>query len=1125
MPDSGRSLNSLFLLQSGPRGNKLAGQARSLPPTGMADMANITLRWGSAVLLGLLLTTPATAQIADALGALELRGVGPAVAGGRIADIKVNPRNTSIWYVAVGSGGLWKTTNAGTTWTPVFDDQPSYSIGTVALDPTNPAVVWVGTGENVSGRHVGWGSGVYRSRDGGETWQNVGLESSEHIGKILIHPGDGNTVLVAAEGPLWSPGGERGIYKTEDGGETWRHVLDIDENTGVTDLEFDPSNPDVVYAAAYQRRRHIWGLMSGGENSGIYKSSDGGDTWREVTTGLPSGDMGKIGLAVTPADPDVVYATIEAADAERGFYRSTDKGESWQRRNDYISGGTGPHYYQEIEASPTDPDLVIQMDVFFQITRDGGATFDNLGTGREKHSDNHALWIDPDNTLHMLAGTDAGLYETFDQGTTWRHFPNMPISQFYKVALSNSEPFYEILGGAQDLGTLWGPARTMNTEGVRSSDWYFPMGADGYGVQVDPSDPDILYLMTQQGNLYRTDRKSEESIRIQPQPAAGDPPERWNWDSPIMISPHASDRLYFASQRLWRSDDRGDSWTAISGDLTTNTNRYELPYMGRVWELDAMHDNGAMSKYATLTTISESPITEGLLYTGSDDGLIHVSNDGGQTWTRAAPLPGVPERSFINKVEADRHTAGTVFALADMHKQGDYSPYVFESTNDGRSWTSIAGDLPEGTIVWAIQQDHVDPDLLFLAAEYGVYFSPNRGENWHMLSAGVPTIAFRDIKLHRRDDDLVGATFGRGFFILDDYSPLREIANGALAGAGGVMPVRDAWWYIPHATNQAVGRPTLGSTAYAAPNPDFGATLTYYLPKTPENPSDMREAAERDLRESGADAPFPGYAVLRAEAGESGARVLLQISDAAGDPVRWIEGPAEAGLHRVTWDLRRPAPNPISLTRPAFQPPWVTDPVGPLVPPGEYSVQMVLVSADGVEEIGGAQGFEVKPVPSAPPGTDFVAVAEFQYQTSELSRRVSAAGGEIGQVRERLRYMRAALLQAPRADAALFGRMDELERSLNGLSLRIQGDPIRGSLNESSAPTISNRIGNVIGGHWSTRQNPTQTHRRNVEIAQRDFALLERELADLIDQRLRELEDALVAAGAPWTPGGRVSGR
>ncbi len=1094
-------------------------------------MCKPTPRWGPLLLFAFALLLPAstsaqqTEALKGALSALQFREVGPAVAGGRIADIKVDPSNSSVWYVAVGSGGLWKTTNAGTTWTPVFDDQPSYSIGTVAIDPTNTEVIWVGTGENVSGRHVGWGSGVYRSRDGGATWQNVGLESSEHIGKILIRPDDGSSVLVAAEGPLWASGGERGVYKTSDGGATWRHVLDIDENTGVTDLEFDPSDPDVVYAAAYQRRRHVWGLMSGGERSGIYKSTDRGNTWREVTTGLPKGDMGKIGLAVTAADPDLVYATIEADSDERGFYRSMDKAESWQRRNSYISGGTGPHYYQEIEASPTEPDLVIQMDVFYQITRDGGASFDNLGTGREKHSDNHALWIDPDNTQHMLSGTDAGLYETFDRGTTWRHFPNLPISQFYKVAISNTEPFYELLGGAQDLGTLWGPARTMNTEGVRNSDWHFPMGADGYGVQIDPTDANILYLMTQQGNLYRTDRRSQESIRIQPQPAPGDSPERWNWDSPIMISPHDSDRLYFASQRLWRSPDRGDSWTAVSGDLTTNTNRYELPYMGRVWELDAMHDNGAMSQYATLTTISESPITEGLLYTGSDDGLIHSSTDGGHSWTRATPLPGVPERSFINKVEADLHSSGTVFALADAHKLGDYSPYVFESTDNGESWTSIRGDLPDGTIVWAMQQDHVSPDLLFLAAEYGIYFSPNRGENWHMLTGGAPPIAFRDLKLHRRDDDLVGATFGRGFYILDDYSPLREIASGALEGEGGVMPVRDAWWYVPYATNQAQGRPTLGSTAYAAPNPDFGATFTYYLADAPQNASDQREANESELREEGRDAPFPGYEVLRTEAAESGARVLLQVSDAAGDPVRWVEGPAREGLHRVTWDLRRPAPNPINLSTPGFRPPWATDPVGPLAPPGTYSVQMVLVSADGVEQIGGAQSFEVKPVPSAPPGTDFVAVADFQYQTSELSRRVSGAGGEIGRVRNRLRYMRAALVRTPRADPAMFARMDELGRSLDGLSLRLQGDPIRGSLNESSVPTISNRVGSVIGGHWSTRQNPTATQRMNVEIAQRDFAVLERELGALVDDRLMPLEEALADAGAPWTPGGRVGGR
>ena len=1069
-------------------------------------------------------SAPAAAQsVSQALSAIPLREVGPAAVGGRIADIAVNPLDKSTWYVAVGSGGLWKTTNAGTTWAPVFDEQKSFSIGTVALDPSNPDVVWVGTGENVSGRHVGWGSGIYVSRDAGKTWEHKGLERSEHIGKILMHRDYPGSLIVAAEGPLWSAGGQRGLFRTSDGGDTWEQILEIDEHTGVTDVEIDPSDPKTLYAAAFQRRRHVWGYMGGGSGSGIYKSTDGGDSWREITTGLPSGDIGKIGIAVTPANAELVYATIEAADGQQGFYRSTDKGESWERRNGYISGGTGPHYYQEIEASPTEEDIVIQMDVFYQITTDGGASFDNLGTGREKHSDNHALWIDPDNTLHMLSGTDAGLYETFDRGTTWRHFPNMPISQFYKVAVSNREPFYDILGGAQDLGTLWGPARTLNTEGVRNSDWLIPMGADGYGVQIDPSDPDIMYLMTQQGNLFRTDAKSWESLQIQPQPAPGDAPERWNWDSPILISPHDSDRLYFASQRLWRSEDRGDNWNAISEDLTTNTNRYELPYMGRVWELDALHDNGAMSKYSTVTSITESSVQEGLLYTGSDDGLIHFTSDAGQTWTRAGVFPGVPERAFINDVEASQHDANTVFAAADAHKIGNYTPYLFRSDDNGQNWTNITGDLPDETIVWAVQQDHVDPNLLVIAAEWGIYFSPNGGTNWHKL-AGSPTIAFRDVKLHRRDNDIIGATFGRGFYILDDYSPLREIASGALDGLGGVAPVRDAWWYVPHPTNQAVGRPTLGSSAYAAPNPDFGALLTYLVPEMPETAQDAREGREAEVREQGGDAQFPGYEALFDELTESGPQALIRIDDVSGTPIRWIEGSPRAGLHRVAWDLRRAAPNPMNLSTPGFRPPWVSDPQGPLAPPGEYSAQLVVVSSAGAEEIGQAQSFEVKPVASAP-GVDFIAVAEFQYDVSELQRRVGVAGAEMGRQRDRLPFMRAALLRTPRADPALFNEMDAVERAFNEISVRLQGDRVRGSLNESTSPAISSRVGNVVGGHWSTRQNPTGTQRRNIEIAQQGLGAVEADLAGLIGGRLMQLEEALAAAGAPWTPGRRIGGR
>jgi len=1055
---------------------------------------------------------------------MTLREVGPAVMGGRIADIEVSAEKVGTWFVAAGSGGVWKTTNAGTTWTPVFDGENSYSIGDVALDPGDPEIVWVGTGENVSGRHVGWGDGVYLSRDAGRTWTNVGLRRSEHIGKILVDPRDGDVVFVAAEGPLWSSGGERGLYRSIDGGATWTPVLQVDDDTGVTDVEFDPENPDVLYAATFQRRRHVWGYLAGGPGSGIWKSTDGGDSWRRMTTGLPSGDMGKIGLAVTLADPTIVYATIEAGDGAQGFYRSQDKGESWERRNGYISGGTGPHYYQEIYASPTDPDLVYQMDVFIQVTRDGGASFDNLGTGRAAHSDNHAFWIDPHNGRHVMTGTDAGLYESFDQGQTWRHFPNLPVSQFYKVALDNAEPFFSMLGGAQDLGTLHGPSRTTNAEGVRNEDWYMPMGADGYGVAIDPRDPNILYLETQVGNLYRVDRRSEEALSIQPQAAPGEEPERWNWDSPILISPHDPDRLYFASQRVWRSDDRGDSWTAISDDLTRGLNRYEMNFFGRVWSVDALHDNGAMSLYSTLTTVAESPVQEGLLYVGSDDGLIHVSEDGGERWTQAADLPGAPEMVFINRLVASQHDADVVFAVADGHKIGDYTPYLFRSDDRGQSWRSIVGDLPQGTILWTIQQDHVEPSLLFLASEYGIYFTLNGGGSWKKLTSGVPTIAFRDLKIHRRDEDLVGATFGRGFFILDDYTPLREMAAGALEEDATLFGVRDAWWYIPSVPGQARGRPTYGSTAYTAPNPPFGALFTYWLKDVPQTLQEARRSRERELRGQDADVPFPGWGTLRAESMAEGPMVLLLVRNDQGEPVRWVQGPAGPGLHRVSWDLRRPAPDPVSLSTGGFQAPWASDPQGPLVAPGRYRVEMFLAMDGDLRSMGQPREFEVKPVPTAPPGTDFQAVASFQYRVSELMREISGARAELGSARDRLNSMRAALVRTPEADPGLFSQVDELMERVEGFAIRLTGDRIRGRMNMATTPSIADRVGYAQYGHWDTRMEPTETMRENVEIAAGEFSEFVGEFRGFLEVDLPALEKELADAGAPWTPGRKLPG-
>lgn len=1082
----------------------------------------------------LTLNAPAESPAADVdldavIGSLELRSIGPAVMGGRIADLAVDLRRPSTWYAAVGSGGVWKTENAGTTWRPIFDDQGSYSIGVVTLDPNTPDTVWVGTGENVSGRHVGWGDGVYRSLDGGRNWQRMGLEDSEHIGDIAVDPRDSRVVYVAAEGPLWSSGGDRGLFKTSDGGASWTRILHVDNDTGVTDLAMDPRDPDVLYAATYQRRRTVWAHLAGGPGSGIHKSTDGGATWRRIEVGLPQGDMGKIGLAVSPADPDVVYATIEADDTEKGFYRSLDRGESWSRRSGYISNGTGPHYYQEIVASPHDVDRVYQMDVFLHVTRDGGAHFEILGDGRQKHSDNHALFIDPRDPDRLLAGTDGGLYETFDHGATWRHFGNMPISQFYKMALDNAEPFYNILGGAQDLGTLLGPSRTTSVEGVLNSDWSVPLGADGYACAFDPEKPDLVYLEWQRGRLHRFDQQTGELLDIQPQPAAGEPPERWNWDAPLVASSHATGRLYFGSHRVWRSDDRGNSWTSISGDLTHGRNRYDMPMIDRAPGVDALYDNNAMSLYATLTTLTESPRVDGLLYAGSDDGRVQVRDPADGAWRAAAVPPGVPEWSFVQDVRASEHHADTVFAAFDAHKQGDFRPLLFESTDRGRTWRSIAGDpenggLPEDHIVWAVVQDHQVPDLLFAATEIGLFVTLDRGGRWHALDGGVPTIAFRDLEIQRRDNDLVGASFGRGFYVLDDYSPLRELALSSATPVATTLgatlfSVRDAWWYVPSVPMQAKGRPSQGSTAYASPNPPFGALFTYHLGESLESLAEQRRAQDSQLAEAGKDVPFPGWDRLREEALEATPRVFLQVSDAAGHPVRRLDAPGALGLHRVSWDLRWPPPDPVNLSVPDFVPPWAGDPKGPLVAPGRYRVELMRWTGDGTETLAGPQDFTVKPVPGATLAVDDpLAVAAFGRQTHELMRRAQGANAEIRRAENRIRHLERALVDTPRAQTEHFDRLATLTRDFELLKTRLSGDPVKRQLWEAQEPSILGRVTQVIWGHWDTRQAPTDTQRQSLEIATAAFESLGRELVDRLTA-LEAFEADLERLGAPWTPG------
>ncbi|MDH3302841.1 MAG: glycosyl hydrolase, partial [Acidimicrobiia bacterium] len=972
--------------------------------------------------------------------------------------------------------------------------------------------IWVGTGESVSGRHVAWGDGVYRSDNGGTSWTNTGLEASEHVGAIVVDPRDSNRVLVAAEGPLWSSGGSRGVYRSADGGQSWEAVLTIDDDTGVTKLAMAPDDPDVLYAAAYQRRRHVATFVGGGPGSGIYKSIDGGTTWRRLTRGLPEGDMGKIGLAVTPADPNLVYATIEADESERGFYRSIDRGESWEKRNEYVSGGTGPHYYQELFASPVDPGRVYQIDVFLHATADGGKTFEIVESARNKHSDNHVVWIDPDRPRHLLVGTDAGLYETFDDCASFRHVSNLPISQIYRVAVDTAGPFYNVLAGTQDLGTLFGPARTANIDGVRNQDWTVPLGADGYHCAFHPTDADIAYLEWQTGNVMRWDRSSGELQGIQPRPEPDDPPERWNWDTPIVVSAHKPDRLFVASQRVWRSDDRGQSWTAISGNLTTDLNRYELPTFGSVPSVDGLYDHQAMSWFSTITHLCESTLVDGLLYVGTDDGLVQVSDDGGSSWRRAGHPDGLPTEAFINNVVASRHDSDVVYLAADDHKHGDFSPRLYRSRNRGSTWELIIDGLPDATIVWAIEQDHLNPELLFAATEFGLYTSLDGGDRWHKLSGGVPTISFRDLTIQRDADDLIGASFGRGIYILDDYGPLRCLAAADLEAEAVVFPVQDAWWYVPRLTAQAIGQPTLGSTAFRADNPPFGATITYHLADQYRSAAKQRQADEKDSGKTGGDIGFPGWETLWEEHVDRDPVLLMVIRDEAGTPVRHVEAVNEAGLQRVSWDLRRAAQNPVTEEKPGFKAPWEVDPLGPLVQPGRYSAELVLATADGLRSLGEKQWFEVRPIPGLSGDDD---TARFIDRTERLARQVASTVAEVEQARTRLPLLRTTIRHTA-TDRELLPRFEAVHRRLEEHRRLLVEDPVRNRLAEPSRPTVGHLVDAVSRIHWKTTQAPTATQVSAVEQAEQAY----RRIRDQVDQTMADLDTLIAdldAAGGTWT--------
>ncbi len=1053
---------------------------------------------------------------ADTFSGLKFRLIGPAVASGRVMSIAVNPRNKSEYYVGVASGGVWKTVNDGTTWTPVFDGEASYSIGWVALDPNDSSVVWVGTGESNSQRSVSYGDGIYRSDDGGKSWQNLGLKKSEHIGRVVVDPRDSKVVYVAAEGPLWGSGGDRGLYKTADGGKTWKAVLTISENTGVVDVALDPSNPDILYASAYQRRRHVFTLIDGGPESAIYKSTDAGATWNKLKSGLPAVDMGRIGLAVSPADPNVVYATVEAADGKGGIFRSSDKGATWERRNEFDSGAM---YYARVVPDPKNVDRIFVMSVQLRESLDGGKTLRKVNEVNH-HGDNHALWIDPENTQHWLLGSDGGMYSTFDDAKSWQFKANLPTVQFYDVAVDNATPFYNVCGGTQDNFSWCGPARTRNVNGILNSDWFVTTGGDGFRSQVDPVDPNTIYAESQYGVLVRHDKPTGQELVLQPLEGKGEPALRWNWDSPIIISPHSHTRLYFAANKLFRSDDRGDTWKAISGDLTRQMDRNKLPVMGKVWGPDAVAKNQSTSFYGNIVALAESPKKEGLIYVGTDDGLIQVTSDGGANWTKYEKFPGVPEMTYVSRLTASSHDAGTVFAAFDNHKNEDFKPYLLKSVDAGKTWTSIAGDLPESGPVLAFAEDTVNANLLFAGTETGVFFTIDGGAHWVRLKGGLPTISVRDMVIQAREGDLVIATFGRGFYVLDDITPLRQMKAESTEQASAMFPVKDALMYVERHPLGGPKKGFQGDAFYAADNPPYGAVFTAYLKEKFKTRKEKRQDAEKDAAKKSQATPYPTNDELRAEAEEAKPEVYFVVYDESGAAIRRVEGSSEAGFQRVAWDLRYSAPQ---VKKPSDDDgenfPDAAD-MGPLVLAGSYSVRMFSKVGGAVTELAAPQSFKVTTEgASGMSAADRTAQEEFMRKVTRLYRAVSGALHTAEDVQSRLKAIQEALREAPAAEKELGGVADSLAQRDREILRALQGDIEIAKRSEPVPSSINDRVNSVMEGERFSLAKPTQSHVDSYNIAATEFADQLGRLRTLVEVDLNKLEKDMEAAGAPWTPG------
>jgi photosystem II stability/assembly factor-like uncharacterized protein len=872
-------------------------------------------------MIGLLIAIAASAFAADyneTFKPMKFREIGPATMGGRIDDFAVVESNPDIIFVGSASGGVFKTTNGGITWEALFDDQPVSSIGDVTVASSDPSIVWVGSGEANNRQSSSWGNGVYKSTDGGKTWQHMGLDGTRHIGRIVISPADPNTVYVAAGGSLWGPSKERGVYKTTDGGKTWSNVLFINDDTGVTDLAMDPESPGTLIAAAYQRRRTVFGFAGSGPSGGLHKTTDGGATWKKLEKGLPwdpdakvtpsdpdsTRDVGRIGVSLFRKNSNIVYAIIQHASG--GVFRSDDKGETWTKMSETNPRGS---YYSQIRVDPNNDQRIWVLGAQMYYSDDGGKTF-RTNLVQRIHGDYHAMWIDPHDSDHMITGSDGGIYFSRDRGKNWDFVNTIPLGQFYEIGLDMSKP-YRICGGLQDNNSWCGPSATTETRGISNSDWFTVGGGDGFYAQIDPTDPNIVYAESQDGNLLRRNLKTHESRSIRPQPPEGER-YRFQWNSPLMISLHDPKTICYGGNYLFKSTDRGDSWTRLGPDLTTGQDRDKQLIMGKAPDKYTLSRHDGVQAWPAITTISESPLNKDLLFVGTDDGNLQITRDGGKNWKNVAErVKGVPKGTYVSRVVASRYNEGSAYATFDGHRNNDFGIYVYTTTDHGENWKPIRTGLPDNSgVVNVIREHHRNPKLLFAGTEHGLFISPDQGAHWTKLKLNLPTVPVDDIAVHPRENDLVLGTHGRSIWIFDDLTPLEQWSDAISVEDLHLFDIRPAIaWRIVNRGG------AIGQKVFLGPNPPSGALITYYLKSKP----DSKE------------------------------KVKVTISDKDGKVIRDLDGTKEAGVNRVNWDLRTQ-----SVTEP---PQTATEtPAGPpaaaagggfggftgalRVEPGEYTVKV-----------------------------------------------------------------------------------------------------------------------------------------------------------------------------------------